>query len=424
MAPTARAGLYYSGETMAELPSQWRGFLLDQRMLRGIAVKPAAGKPASPARARYEEAAAKLAKTAKERALTPDEAADLGALYLRLGEVGKALEVLRPAQREHPEHFHLTANLGTAWQVQGDLQQAANYLKEAVALAPGRFQKAEELHLKLVKLRAKEEKNAQGLDALFEVQFVGPDGKFEAGKLAPEQRKVLPADAVAQVQQLGVWLPADARLLWQLAELANAHGDVATAAAIMDGCVTEFGLRSPELGAHRKLVRAAADERAANANNPDKSTHETGHAGSVKTKSSRPLANKIDEAPLPQIDAKGINPLPWSVVTETTVDRHYKPTFPKYLKELDGLKVELSGFMQPLGDDVECGSFLVIEYPVGCWYCEMPEMTAMVLIEMPEGKTRTYTRGQMKVTGKLKLNANDPENFLYILKDANVTGSD
>jgi hypothetical protein len=419
--PAARAGLYYSGETMAELPSQWRGFLLDQRMLRGIAVKPAAPAKASPARVRYEDAAAKLAKTAKDRALAPDEAADLGALYLRLGDVSTALEVLRPAQREHPEHFHLTANLGTAWHMQGDLQQAANFLKEAVRLAPGKFQKAEELHLKLVKLRAKEEKNAQGLDALFDVPFVGEDGKFEAGKLGAEQRKALPADAVAQVQQLAIWLPADARLLWLLAELANAHGDVATAASIMDGCVTEFGLRSPELREHRQLVRTAAEERTAN---PDKTTHETGHAGSVKTKSSRPLVNKLDEAPLAPIDPKGVNALPWSVVVETTIDRHYKPTFPKYLKELDGLKVELTGFMQPLGEDVECGSFLLIEYPVGCWYCEMPEMTAMVLVDMPDGKTLTYTRGQLKVTGKLKLNSNDPENFLYILKDAKVSGKD
>ena len=38
---SARAGLYYSGEQFAELPSQWRGLLLDLRTLRGIAVKPA-----------------------------------------------------------------------------------------------------------------------------------------------------------------------------------------------------------------------------------------------------------------------------------------------------------------------------------------------------------------------------------------------
>ena len=32
----ARAGLYYSGEEIAPLPSQWRGFLLDQRILRSL----------------------------------------------------------------------------------------------------------------------------------------------------------------------------------------------------------------------------------------------------------------------------------------------------------------------------------------------------------------------------------------------------
>src|SRR5262245_43786397 len=102
-----RAGLYYSGETFAELPSQWRGFLLDQRALRILALKPAAGAPVPAARARYQAEAARLAKSAATRALTADEAADLGALYIRLGEVGKALEVLRPAQAAHPEHFRL-----------------------------------------------------------------------------------------------------------------------------------------------------------------------------------------------------------------------------------------------------------------------------------------------------------------------------
>src|SRR5437762_1944122 len=106
-AASARAGLHYSGETFAELPSQWRGFLLDQRMLRQIAVKPLGTNPASPARVRYEEAAAKLAKLAGKRPLTADEAADLGALYVRLGDVGRALDVLRPAQREHAAHYRL-----------------------------------------------------------------------------------------------------------------------------------------------------------------------------------------------------------------------------------------------------------------------------------------------------------------------------
>jgi hypothetical protein len=416
-APAARAGLYYSGETYAELPSNWRGFLLDQRQLRTIAVKPAGAAPVGPARARYEAEAAKLAKLAQTRKLTADEAADLGALYVRLGDVGRALEVLRPAQRAHPEHFHLAANLGTAWQLHGDLAQAAAVLQQAVRLAPGKDQKAEELHLKLVRLRGRERRDAQALDDLFGVRYVGAGDKYEPGHLAAAQRKRLPAAAVARAQQLALWLPADARLLWQLAELAAAHGDVAAAAAIMDGCVTEFGLRDTTLRDHRRAMRAAADERARNG--PSKE-HDAS-AVAWKPRSSRPLLRRIDAGALPPVKARGVNALPWTVVTETTVDRQYRPTFPRYLKELDGKEVSLSGYMQPLGEELEVNAFMLIEYPVGCWYCEMPEMTAIVLVELPASKTFNYTRGQVRITGRLKLNATDPENFLFIIRQAKAT---
>src|SRR5438552_6237687 len=89
--PYVQAGLYYSGENFADLPSQWRGFLLDQRALRTIAVKPADGVSAHPMRARYLEDRARLEKLARTRKLTADEAADLGALHIRLGENNQAL---------------------------------------------------------------------------------------------------------------------------------------------------------------------------------------------------------------------------------------------------------------------------------------------------------------------------------------------
>src|SRR5947209_8385157 len=149
LAGTAHAGLYYSGETQNELPSQWRGFLLDQRMLRSIGSKPLAGAAANSARTAYEAAVGKLQEIARIRKLTPDELADLGALHIRLGDSAKAVEVLRTAQREHPNHFRIAANLGTAWQLQGDLEQAAGALQQAVRLAPGKWQKAEECQLRL-----------------------------------------------------------------------------------------------------------------------------------------------------------------------------------------------------------------------------------------------------------------------------------
>jgi tetratricopeptide (TPR) repeat protein len=417
--PAARAGLYYSGESFADLPSQWRGFLLDQRLLRNIAVKPTDKAPAGPQRLKYEAALKKLDEAAKDRKLTADELADQGALLVRLGEPGKAVDVLRTAQRTFPNHFKIAANLGTAYQIAGELDQAAAALREAVRLAPGKCQEAEKAHLRLVQLRQKQPKDGQDLDDLFGVRYVGEGGKYEPGQMAAAERKKLPEDAAAIAQQLALWLPADGKLLWQLGELAAAHGDVRTAAAIMDGCVTEFGLRSADLRAHRQANRAAADELAKKAGGAAKTEHE-GHAGGLKPRSSRPLAGKLDEAALPPINATGVNALPWSVLGDTGVGRPFKVTFPKYLRELDGKQVTLTGFMQPLGEDLEMGTFMLIQYPVGCWYCEMPEINGIVCVELPADKSVRLTREQLKVEGKLTLNATDPENFLFTISKAKV----
>ncbi len=223
------------------------------------------------------------------------------------------------------------------------------------------------------------------------------------------------------MQQLALWLPADGRLLWQLAELANASGDVKMAAAIMDGCVTEFGMHADALKEHRRLVRAAADELARG--RTLQLAHE-GHGAGLQARSKRPLVNKLNVASLPPISATATNPLPWDVLTETIVDRQSRPTFAKYLDELDGKQIALSGFMQSVGEDPDLHRFLLIEYPVGCWYCEMPALTAIVLVEMPSGQPATFTRGAVKITGKLVLNRSDPEHFLYTIRNARVWGID
>ena len=391
----ASAGLHLSEETLADLPSRWAGFLLDQRALRRAA---SAALPASALRTRYAREAARLAGLKRE--LTADEAADLGGLRVRLGEPAKAVEVLRPASRRHPAHFRIAANLGTAWQMAGNLTQAAAALEQAVRLAPGKSLRAEKLHLRLVRGRMKEKPGTQSLDDLF-------------GAGDPPDPKKLPAAAAALAQQLALWLPADGRLLWQLGELAGAQGDPATRAAILDGCVTEFGLRDPKLLARRKAARAALAGRGT------KKDHE-GHASLFKPRSSRPLLTKGALEKLPAIAARGVNALPWDVLAETSVDSKARPTFHRYLKELAGKKVALDGYQQPIGEGTDLGAFLLVENPVGCWYCEMPEMTALVLVELPEGKAGTRTRARLRITGTLALNAADPENFLYILRDARI----
>ena len=419
-ASAASAGLHYSGEPFAELPSQWRGFLLDQRSLRAAAFRATVTIQPSPLRQRYEFEAARLVRAMAERPLTAEESADLGALHTRLGELDKAVAVLRAAQREHAGHFRIAANLGAAWHLQGDLHQAEACLEQAVRLAPEKQRRAEEFHLKLVRQRQRQPKDSQDLDDLFGVRYVGDGGAFEPGKLAAAERKKLPADAVALVQQLALWLPADGRLLWQLAELANAHGDVRTAAAIYDGCVTEFGMGHPELRRRRQAARAAADALAAKTAGQDAQAVHEEHALAFKPRSRRPLVVKLDLAALPPIRADGINALPWLVLNETAVERDFRPAFPKYLRELDGKQVALTGFMQPFEDSLDVTSFMLLEYPIGCWFCEMPEISGIAYVELPENRTTRFTRTLVKVTGRLRLNATDPENFLYTISNARV----
>lgn len=413
----ARAGVHYSGETFAPLPSQWSGFLLDQRSLRGAGIERPGPLPASPLREEYLQAAAKLEKLATGRKLTADKAADLGALYVRLGQGEKAVGLLRGAAREHPGHFRIAANLGTAWQITGDLEQAAAALAEAVRLAPEGLRDYEQYHLKLVRLRLAEGRAAgrpTAVDDLFGVKFVGESGKPEAGKLAAAEFKKLPPNAAAIVQYLALSLPADGRLLWQLGEIANAHGDIRTAAAILDGCVTEFAMSASDLRGRRRIYRLAADELAKNPG------HER-HKGTFFSKSPRPLVRRFDVSTLPPVRDDRPNPLPWGLLGDTTLGATAVPAFPQHLGSLDGKQVVLTGFMQPLGDAAEFAGFMLIEFPVGCWFCETPGPTSVVSIELEPRTRATQKRGLVKVAGTLELNRDNPEDFLFRVTGARIS---
>src|SRR5262249_19042208 len=236
------------------------------------------------------------------------------------------------------------------------------------------------------------------------------------------QMKKLPLKAVAVTQQLALWLPADGPLLWQLAELANAHGDFRNGAAMMEGCISQFGMQNPTLRKHRTLLRDAVDSLPAVKLGQEHGGEQP--LGTLEFRSRRPLVSKLELTALPPIDAKGINAVPWELFGETGLEKPFKVSFPKYLRELDGKQVSLTGFMYPLRGDTELGAFLFIEAPVGCWYCETPESTRIIYVEMPAGKTARLERGVVRIVGRLHLNAEDPEDFLYAVRDARVGAID
>ena len=391
-APVA-AGLHYSGEAFRELPAKWRGFLPDHRTLRTVAA------PSGPLRDQYADAALKLEAAVRNRPLTADEAADLGALYVRLGKPAQAVDVLRAASRRHPDHFRLAANLGTAWQLAGDLAQSAAVQEDAVRLAPEKSKRFEEYHLALVRLRLREGKAVP--DA--------PDALFAS--------HVPLVERLAVAQQLALSLPSDGRLLWLLGELAHDAGDVRTAANVLDGCVTEFGMASAELRARRQKYRAEADA-------AEKAGHRTAD-GKVAFRSPRALLRGVDPDRLPAIDPDGVNGLPWVAVGETELGPNGIPTFLRYVDRLDGKRVSVTGFMAPVGTAAtELTGFLLTENPVGCWFCESPGPTQVLNVELGDGVTADVSRNVVKVTGTLRLNRADPERFPVTIGGATVGPAD
>ena len=104
--------------------------------------------------------------------------------------------------------------------------------------------------------------------------------------------------------------------------------------------------------------------------------------------------------------------------------RPFKPQYLKYVEKLDGQRVSLIGHMRPLGGEKggEISSFLLTEYAIGCWFCELPDATSMMMVELKDGAE--VTRNAIRVEGVFKLNRDDPEAYLFRLTDAKVKVAD
>lgn len=418
---SANATIHYSGERYNELPASWKGFLADHRMLRIVSVPVSAKSPPSLMRLEYQAHIDRLLADRKQRELTAKEASDLGALYLRLNSIDAALDVLRPAAVRYPTEFTLQANLGSAWHLSGNWQAAVEHLRQAVKLAPLELKPIEALHLKLALARLREKQPA-GLDSLFDIVYSSSDGSHRLGRLTASERDKLPREMVALTQRLALSFPNDARLLWQLAEQAVVFGDLANASSMLELCVGEYAMSDPALRHSRQAILAALD----NTIIPQTKSQEahTGHGSGARLefRSRKPLIQQpFDVNRLASSTPGQPSLLVWPILAETAADpRRFKPTFHPYLQKLDNKPVTLTGFLHPLTDDLDCTSFLLVEYPIGCWYCTAPDITGIVYISMKPGVTARFTRDVITVTGSWKLNSADPDEFLFTINNATV----
>ncbi len=250
-------------------------------------------KPQDKGRQKFLARRDELQARVKAGTATVQDQVNLSAYLIGLGEYDQALDLLKPLaddRTKHERNFMLFANLGTAYQVKGQLERADAYLAEARGYFPPAgqaafglskeqlawFREAEKYQLRLLRLRRREAINApsgppkapETPDDLFStpdapgVRFVGPSGSFEAGKLADAEQAKLPKNALAIVQQLLLWLPPegglyDVRLFWFYGELLNARGEVKEAKLVLDACTDPGGLHPAELRDHRQVLLEA-----------------------------------------------------------------------------------------------------------------------------------------------------------------------
>ncbi|MFL5339492.1 MAG: tetratricopeptide repeat protein [Gemmataceae bacterium] len=288
LAAPLRAGFYMPGEppdliieggTVQPLP--FSAFQLTLRNILDI------NMPGSEPNLKYtQERDQLLAKGASH--LTVDEMVRLSAIWMRFRNVDKAFAELNTARQRDPRNFLVQSNLSLVEFIRGEptaLSDQAATLSMRPSELPGLskdqvawFLKVERRFLDLQKLRRAEQRAngprapVEKWDDLFHVAFTGPSGEYEAGTIADDQKQQLPADAIATVQQLLIWLPDDARVYWLLAELYNATGNLPAAAAIFDDCLNARRFQPELLKAHRRVVQEALTAKAAaNAPQPGKS---------------------------------------------------------------------------------------------------------------------------------------------------------
>ncbi|GIW83000.1 MAG: hypothetical protein KatS3mg105_4807 [Gemmatales bacterium] len=219
-----------------------------------------------------------LREKARRGDATLDDRINLSGYLLRMGKAEEAVSVLSPASAEGRRHFMFLSNLATAHHLAGRLERAITYLQQAIDVWPDSwpgmkqiqlywYLRAEKFYLKLLRSRYFEQTTNRGspsqLDRIFDkVRFVGPGGKYQAGIVGPQYWSEIPQDALLIVQQLLIWLPADARLLWLYAEILNAQGDVVTALTILDRMqFSGRGFDSEEFKEHIRVLKAAVAER-------------------------------------------------------------------------------------------------------------------------------------------------------------------
>lgn len=116
----------------------------------------------------------------------------------------------------------------------------------------------------------------------------------------------------------------------------------------------------------------------------------------------------------------------WTSLARVTFKKEYdellglkvdKPLFSKAIKDLDGKRITLRGYVIPTDGYKSHKEFVFSAYPYSsCFFCggAGPETVVEVFAKAPVN----YSADAITLTGILRLNSTDPNSLMYRLEDA------
>lgn len=138
------------------------------------------------------------------------------------------------------------------------------------------------------------------------------------------------------------------------------------------------------------------------------------------------------ETPAPKA-ASTSTAVDWKMLDRTNAEvsngmHDAKIVYPKELQSLDNKTISIVGFMTPFEDLDDMGKFLLMPTSGGCFFCNPPSMTQVLMIDQSnDGKKRhDYIGAPIRITGTLRLftpQSKHPAHlaeFIYAIDDAKV----
>lgn len=97
----------------------------------------------------------------------------------------------------------------------------------------------------------------------------------------------------------------------------------------------------------------------------------------------------------------------------------YSPVFTEALKELNGKRVEITGYVIPVVDD---GSEIALSQNpyAACFFCGKASPASVMSIHFDKPVRRLRTDDYRTFEGRMRLNYDDPNQFYYILEEAQL----